>query len=86
MIRLALMLILFVSLAVASAAHADTSPSPAPAATETGPVVAAEKPSDERTSRPRWIPRQASRQRDFGPTITPYPVLFVPAGIPNLGF
>ena len=89
MIRLALMLVLFVSLALASAVQADTSASPAPAATEAEPSVRTEKASerlDERHSRPRWIPRQARRRREFGPVVAPYPVMLGPAGISNLPF
>jgi hypothetical protein len=88
MIRLALMLILFVSLAVVSAAQADTSPSPETAVTEVEPPAQATEASerrDERSSRPRWIPRQARRQRE-APVVTPYPVVIGPAGIPTLPF
>ena len=87
MIRLALMLILFVSLSVASAAQADTSPSRTPAATEaepSAPTAVVSERRDERSSRPRWIPRQARRRH--GPAATPYPVLIGPAGISNLPF
>lgn len=89
MIRLALMLTLFASLTVVSVAQADTTPSPAPTAVEAAPPVPAtkaSKPRDERSSRPRWIPRQARKRREAGPALTPYPVLIGPAGIPTLPF
>lgn len=90
MIRLALILTLFVSLTVVSVAQADTSPSPTPKATATAtepdsPAKVSE-PSDERNSRPRWIPRQARRRAAAAPAVTPYPVLIGPAGIPTLPF
>ena len=88
MIRLVLMLVLFVSLAVASAAQADTSPSPETAVAEAERPAQATKASDrrdERSSRPRWVPRQARRRRE-APVVTPYPVLIAPAGIPTLPF
>ncbi len=90
MIRLALMLILFVSLAVASAAQADTSPSRTPAATEaepSAPTAIVSERRDERSSRPRWIPRQARRRQESGgPAVTPYLVLPGPVGISSLSF
>lgn len=89
MIRLALVLALFVSLALADMAKAGASPSPEAPLAGTRPPVEVAKGSerlDEPRPEPRWIPRQARRQKQFGPAVTPYPVLFTPTGIPSLPF
>lgn len=89
MIRLALVLALFVTLAVAGVAQADPGPSAEASVEEAVPAVPAEKGPerlDEPRPEPRWVPRQARKREEFGPAVTPYPVLFGPAGIPSLPF
>jgi hypothetical protein len=90
MIRLALMLTLFASLAVASVVHADPSPSATPETQE--PEKSSVRVTEDRSrpekrfEKPRWAPRQARRRGEYGPAVTPYPVLLAPTGIPNLHF
>lgn len=88
MIRLALMLTLFASLTVASVVHADSSPSATRAAQEQEKpaVELAESQPEKQLAKPRWAPRQARRRGEYGPAVTPYPVLLTPTGIPSLGF
>lgn len=89
MIRLALMLTVFVSFAVAAVAQADpptaVERSASAKAEQAAPAEEASESSRPARRQPRWVPRQA-RRPEAGPAVTPYPLLFTPTGIPNLGF
>ena len=88
MIRLALVLILFASLTVASVVQADETPSAPASAPEVTqePEVVSETSREKPALEPRWAPRQARRRGEYGPAVTPYPVLLAPTGIPGLQF
>jgi hypothetical protein len=82
------MLTLFASFAVASVVHADPTASATRAAQEQEKpaVEVSESQPEKRPAKSRWAPRQARRRGEYGPAITPYPVLLTPTGIPSLGF
>lgn len=87
MIRLTLALAVFVSLGVAAVAQADPCPAAKPTASEkAAPAEEASESTSPPRSEARWVPRQARRRDEAGPAVSPYPVLFTPTGIPNLGF